>query len=292
MTVMTVFASVAVVLIPVWCGAAEVPRRSDSASGSDCQSCKTARSGPKVVGEADSGAIEIVGRGTVVNATEQKATARQPALRSVAEKRRWLRDQLANGVKDRRQVQQLQAKVDKLTPQQVDVLTKAVLAQQLPAADQQQQLQQGLQQFDQQQQQLLQQANQELARAQFIRQALENELWWRNAGYGVGYMPVITWLPEGTWFGAGATISPDGRYVRTAAYPFFSSVGPVYTYNLSNGQTQPWTPQSTYQPNNRPIGYPGFNHAQAYGGSWQQRQATSQTQPRVWYDGVRTRVGR
>lgn len=292
MTVMTVLASVAVVLIPVWSGAADAPRPNDSGSGAGCQSCKSARTGPKVVGQTDSGDTQVVGRGAVVDATEGQATARQPALRSVAEKRRWLRNQLADGVKDRRQLQQLQAKVDKLTPQQVDVLTRAVLAQQLPAADQQQQLQQGLQQFDQQQQQLMQQANQELARAQFIRQVLENELWWRNAGYGVGYMPVVTWLPEGTWFGAGATISPDGRYVRTSAYPFFSSVGPVYTYNLNNGQTQPWMPQSTYQPNNRPIGYPGFNHAEAYGGSWQQRQAAAQTQPRVWHDGMRTRVGR
>jgi hypothetical protein len=130
-----------------------------------------------------------------------------------------------------------------------------------------------------------------LARAQFIRQALENELWGVNAGYGVGYMPVITWLPQGTMFGAGATVSPDGRYVRTAVNPFFSNVGPVYTYNLNTGETRPWMPQSTYQSNNRPLGYPAFDHAEAYGGSWQQRQAASQAQPRVRYDGMRTRVG-
>ena len=127
----------------------------------------------------------------------------------------------------------------------------------------------------------MQQANQELAQLQFLRQALENEIWLRNAGYGVGYMPVVTWLPEGTWFGAGANISPDGRYARINANPFYSSVGPVYTYNLNNGATQSWMPQSGYQPNNQPLGSPGFNHAETYGGipARQQSQAAPRRSP-------------
>jgi len=291
MTVMTVLASVAALLVPVGCGVAEAAGQTNSGSAAPCTSCRTDRSGIKVVGQSASGTTEIVGRPAADNVAQEKAAAGQPALRSLAEKRRWLREQAANGVEDRRQAQQLRAQIDRLTPQQVDVLTKAVLAQQLPAADQQQQVQQGLQQFDQQQQQLLQQANQELARAQYLRQALQNELWWRSAGYGVGYMPVITWLPEGTAFSAGATVSPDGRYVRTAINPFFSNVGPVYTYDLNTGRTQPWPPPSSYQTNNQPLGYPAFNHAEAYGNSWQQRQEPPQRQPRVWHDGIRTRVG-
>jgi hypothetical protein len=58
----------------------------------------------------------------------------------------------------------------------------------------------------------------------------------------VGYAPVVTWLPEGTSFGASAVISPDRRYVRTNVMPFFSSVGPVYSYNLNTGETR-WMPQ-------------------------------------------------
>ncbi len=293
MTILTVYASVAVALAPAWSGTAKVAGQTDSRPNTSCESCAAGRSGPKVVGQTDRGATQIVGRGTAVKAGAGKATAGQPSLRSLAEKRRWLRDQLASGLTDRRQVQQLQAKIDNLRPQQVDVLTKAVLAQQLPAADQQQLLLQGLQQFDQQQEALFQQANQEVARAMFIRQALENELWMRNAGYGLGYMPVVTWLPEGTWFGAGATVSPDGRYVRTSVNPFYSSVGPVYTYNLNTGETRPWMPQSASPQNNRPLGYPGFNHAEAYGGipAWHKPQPTPQAQPRVRYDGMRTRVG-
>lgn len=288
MTVMTVFASVAAVLVPVWCGAAEAVGQTDSASGSSAD--RTDRSGIRVIGQSGSETTQRVERGAVVNAGEERVTVRQPALRSLAEKRRWRREQAASGVKDRRQVQQLQARIDRLTPQQVDVLTKAVLAQQLPA-DQQQQVQQGLQQVDQQQQQALQQANQELAQAQYLRQALQDELWGRSAGHGVGYMPVITWLPEGTALSAGATVSPAGRYVRTGVNPFFSNVGPVYNYNLNNGQTRPWMPQSSYETNRRPLGYPAFDHAEAYGNSWQQRQTPTRTPPRVWHDGIRTRVG-
>jgi hypothetical protein len=272
MTVMSVFASATLAVVSAWCGPAEL------------------------LGQDNSGGTQILGRGVPLDNAEkadQKVDARKPVLRSTAEKRRWLRGQLSSGVKNKRELQQLLGKVDQLTPQQVDVLTNAVLAQQLPPDQQQQLAQQQLQQFDQEQQQLLQQANQELARIQFIRQALENELWLRNAGYGVGYMPVVTWLPEGTWFGAGANVSPDGRYVRVNANPFFSSVGPVYTYNLNNGATQPWMPQSGYQTNNQPMGSPGFNHANTYGGipARQQPQSAPGSQPRVWHDGIRTRVG-
>ncbi len=246
-----------------------------------------------VLGQDKAAGTQILGGGVVLGSGDKKAEAKQPVLRSTAEKRRWLREQLSNGVKDKRELLVLQGKVDQLTPKQVDVLTNAVLAQQLPGNDPQQQAQQQLQQFDQEQQQLLQQANQEVARLQFLRQTLENELWLRNAGYGVGYMPVVTWLPEGTWFGAGANISPDGRYVQVNANPYYSSVGPVYTYNLNNGATRSWMPQSGYESSNRPQGSPGFSHADTYGGipARQQAQGAPAAQPRVWHDGIRTRVG-
>jgi hypothetical protein len=269
MTVMLVLASVTLTLAPAWNGLGVV------------------------LGQDQTGNTQILGGGVALGTADKKAEAGRPVLRSTAEKRRWLRGQLSSGVANKRELLQLQGKVDQLTPRQVDVLTNAVLAQQLPVDEQPQQVQQQMQQFDQQQQQVLQQANQELARLQFLRQALESEIWLRNAGRGLGYAPVVTWLPEGTWFGASANVSPDGRYARINANPYYSSVGPVYTYNLNNGATQSWMPQSGYPANNRPLGSPGFNHAETYGGipARQQSQAPPASQPRVWHDGIRTRVG-
>jgi hypothetical protein len=269
MTVISVLASAALTMAPAWYGSGVA------------------------LGQDKAADTQILGGGVALGSVDKKADVKRPVLRSTAEKRRWLRDQLSSGVKNKRELLQLQGKVDQLTPRQVDVLTNAVLAQQLPADEQPQQVQQQMQQFDQQQQQVLQQANQELARLQFLRQALENEIWFRNAGHGLGYAPVVTWLPEGTWFGASANITPDGRYARINANPYYSSVGPVYTYNLNNGSTQSWMPHPGYQTNSRPLGSPGFNHAETYGGipARQQSQAPPASQPRVWHDGIRTRVG-
>jgi hypothetical protein len=52
----------------------------------------------------------------------------------------------------------------------------------------------------------------------------------------VGYIPNVTWLPTGASLTAGGTVSPDGRYVRVTAQPFFSSVPAVYTFNPYTGQ--------------------------------------------------------
>lgn len=249
---------------------------------------------PQALGQDSGSETPIFGGGAVIDRNAANRDVPQPVLRSTAEKRRWLRNQLSHGITNKRELMPLLGRVDQLTPRQVDVLTRAVLAQQLPPAEQQQRLHQQLQELGQQQQQLLHQGQQELARLRFIRQALTNEIWLRNAGYGVGYMPVVTWLPEGTWFGAGANITPDGRHVQINANPFYSSVGPVYNYDLNTGATQPWVPQPFYPSNDRPLGTPGFNHAEAYGGIPARHQPQSASppaaQPRVWHDGLRTRV--
>ena len=49
-----------------------------------------------------------------------------------------------------------------------------------------------------------------------------------------GFQPVIAWLPDGASLGVGAVVSPDRRYVRITAAPFFSSVGPVRTFNFGS----------------------------------------------------------
>jgi hypothetical protein len=54
-------------------------------------------------------------------------------------------------------------------------------------------------------------------------------------GNAVGYQPVITTLSEGAQMSASAVISADRRYVRINAVPFFSSIGPINTFNFASG---------------------------------------------------------
>lgn len=54
----------------------------------------------------------------------------------------------------------------------------------------------------------------------------------------IGYVPVVTWLPEGVGLTAQAVVSPDRRHVRMSVVPFFSSIGPVYTFNYLTGETR------------------------------------------------------
>ena len=82
------------------------------------------------------------------------------------------------------------------------------------------------------------------------RQWLVQQMWLQQNAFGampfgglpwnfrqpqVAYMPIVTWLPQGTQLTANAVVSPDRRYVRMSLNPIFSSIGPVYHYNMSNG---------------------------------------------------------
>lgn len=51
----------------------------------------------------------------------------------------------------------------------------------------------------------------------------------------VGYMPVITTLPEGANMSASAVVSADRRYVRITATPLFSTIPEVSTFNFATG---------------------------------------------------------
>lgn len=202
-----------------------------------------------------------------------RAKGGQPKLESTKEKREWLQGQMVKGLNNSRQVRQVRAALDGMKPQQIDALTNAALAQQFPANEQQ----------------MLQQAQWELQRARWLRQMLEREYWARRNGYPVGYMPMITWLPQGTHFGANAVISGDRRYVRVSGMPFFSSVGPVYNYNLNTGETR-WVPQYGYP---RYNGYPSNSSAYRHGQMPPQHLPPRANSPRTqsWYDGMRTRTG-
>ena len=171
----------------------------------------------------------------------------RPTLSTTADKRAWLREQVVKGLSNARQLRSVQAHVDLIKPQQVDKLVGAALAQQGAAAD------------------ALQAAQLELARAQALRQMLEQEFSiWRNGN--VGYAPVVTWLPEGTQLGASAVVSPDRRYVRTSVTPFFSSVGPGYSYNLNTGQTRLLPQSGSGTPNSmygNPYPWPRLGYGQS-----------------------------
>lgn len=62
----------------------------------------------------------------------------------------------------------------------------------------------------------------------------------RNNGFGrgaVGFMPVITTIPEGAFMQARGVISGDRRYVRITPSPSFMAIGDVSTFNYVTGAT-------------------------------------------------------
>ncbi len=227
----------------------------------------------------------------------------------IQEQRDWLREQLVLGVSAPRQIRRLQAHVDQLPPQRIELLTRIALAQQIP-----------------EEAVGVRRARLEAQRARWLRGVLEEDLWWRRPA--IGYMPVITWLPEGTSLGAGAVVSPDGRYVRVSPSPMFSRIGPVYTYNLQTGETRPWPypseqsaspdsspsgtagrqphgypqagghregvwPSQANQPRSMPLGYPQVGGGYR-DGVFPQHHNPPRAQyepPEVWHDGVRSRIG-
>jgi len=116
--------------------------------------------------------------------------------------------------------------------------------------------------------QVLQQAQRELEQARAHRAHLERlyrqQATARQGSRPVGFAPVVTWLPQGAQLGASAVISPDRRYVRVNAQPFFSSIGNVDTFTF---QGQPG------------LQHPTFSHP------------IQANRPRFesYYDGLRTR---
>ena len=227
----------------------------------------------------------------------------------IQEQRDWLREQLVLGISSPRQIRRVQMHVDRMPPQHIELLTRIALAQRLP-----------------EEAVGVRRARLEAQRARWLRGVLEEDLWWRRPA--VGYMPVITWLPEGTSLGASAVVSPDGRHVRVSPWPMFSSVGPVYSYNLQTGETRrlpypsgdPASPESSQagsagrqphgypqaggyregvwpshhqQPRSMPLGYPqgGGGYREGVFPQHHNPPRPQYEPPEVWHDGVRSRIG-
>ena len=121
-------------------------------------------------------------------------------------------------------------------------------------------------------------AQQQLAQLQ----ALRNQLQRQAGGRPVGFAPVVTWLPEGATMNVGAVVSPDRRYVRINAQSFFSSIPRVDTFTFAR-------PTSPFGFGGTPVSTPLFNQPVPVVG---QAAPQQQAAPRVWHDGLRTRVGR
>jgi tetratricopeptide (TPR) repeat protein len=54
-------------------------------------------------------------------------------------------------------------------------------------------------------------------------------------GGGVGYQPVVQFIPSGVSLTATATVSADRRYVRISTQPFFSEITNVFTFSFISG---------------------------------------------------------
>ena len=143
----------------------------------------------------------------VAQAQQQAAFAQAGQQWTAQQKRAWLYERLVGPVQDPALAQ---AYTQKLAAMNVAQLDATILSFQQQLLYRQRLLEQ---------QQLL----------------LRNRL--ANSG-GVGFRPIVTWLPTGTNFTASAVVSPDRRYVRMSLAPFFSSIPRVDTFNYHTGQSR------------------------------------------------------
>jgi hypothetical protein len=159
--------------------------------------------------------------------------------------RAWLGEQLTALVAEPHRKQEVLRQLQGLTPEQLRLVARQY---------QQQLAQRQLAEAQLLRNRLLQQQQ---LQQQFVRQGQDPRV--------AGFRPVISTLPEGAQLNASALISPDGRYVRIQAIPFFSYVPDVQTFNFATGQ----------------VGrLPGYGYPRR------------PRPPQVWYDGLRTRYGR
>jgi hypothetical protein len=162
----------------------------------------------------------------------QQPSARRETRRAADQIRRdWLRDNLPRLIDDRQELQEVLARIDGLTTGQVNDLVTACLDE--------------LEARRRQQFAKLREAN---ARERAFRDAVARAVASQPyplypphplyaPGGPVGYFPIVTWLPEGVSLSAQAVVSPDRRSVRMSLVPFFSTIGPVYTFNFLTGET-------------------------------------------------------
>jgi len=178
----------------------------------------------QVTGVATAQADEKVGDDSRrVGTARPSQTRLSEARRAATEKRReWLRKHLTAELRDKNQIVQLNAQLDDLDDRQVDVAAVRLLEQ-----------------LDKRRSRdAMSRAVKDLARARETRDALRRMAAARHVATAspAGFFPVITVLPQGANMTASAIVSPDRRYVRITVNPFFSSIGPVDTFNFFTGE--------------------------------------------------------
>ena len=173
---------------------------------------------------------------TVSIAAEAVPPKAAPGAITTEQKREWLRRGLTGHLTNRLAIRNINAKLDAMSPRQIDELTVFYERQ-------------------------MAQAQLELQQAMMLQRQLQQQRYYNPNR--IAYAPIVNWLPEGTSLGIGGVVSPDRRYVRVNATPFFSSIPRVDTFNTYTGETRRIYPRQPVQP------------------------------PRVetWHDGTRTRVG-
>ncbi len=171
---------------------------------------------------------------------------RNPRVAAQAENQRaWLHSVLTANLHERRQIRDVEERLARLTPDQLNQLVARVRNANDPRAR-------------------LEQAQANLNQARAVQAQLQRTVarrdprlgfgvagvpgiryypggtypWLYNQRRVIGYAPNIVWLPSGTSLNVGATVSPDRRHVNISAQPFFSSVPAVHLYNLRTGQLQ------------------------------------------------------
>jgi hypothetical protein len=205
------------------------------------------------------------GKGRVANKGRSDARLSE-ARRAATEKRReWLRKHLTAGQHDREKLAQLNAQLDSLNDQQIDIAAVRMLEQ-----------------LDKRRSRdKLNRANGDLARALKTRETLRRMAAARHGAMvpsPAGFYPVITVLPTGASLTASAVVSPDRRHVRVNVNPFFSSIGPVDTFNFYTGETHRHYSGDAHR-------LPEFNQRRR-----EHRHEPLPVAPR--YDGLRTRNDR
>ena len=171
------------------------------------------------------------------NRAAQRGKAKQRELSS-EQKRALLKSMVSTRVKNAVQRKEALERINNLEPSQVDELF-AMYQQRLRQASARD----------------LDQANRDLRQAQAYRAQLQRQLAARRGG-NVGFAPVITWLPQGTTFQAGAVISPDRRSVRVNALPFYSSIGNVNTFTFNGPRPVPLNQPQVRRPGLTPPTVP------------------------------------
>ena len=184
-------------------------------------------------------------------------------------RRKWLRSQLVRRLKTADQVAQLDARLARMSPQQINDLCTEYLAQLRRRRK--------AEKASRDRERLLphqrRSGNSDTGSTAGERVREERAVKRRTGNGqpdrirpGRGFVPIISWLPSGASLSASAVVSPDGRYVRMQAFPFFSTIGPVHTFNFFTGETR-----LLYPGPQDPFGRPP-------------------PQPRIYHDGLRTRV--